>query len=131
MRAAERHVHFCACRACRCREEMQAALHFWGAEAFFSLCSAGEATLPAGDLLLCIDTLNGASRSRVVAMQLLCSSPCTWPLSLPHLQDNGLKSPNGRLFTCFSFFLYSVERRWGINDPWKVMWWFSVRADGV
>ncbi|RNF20733.1 hypothetical protein TcG_03514, partial [Trypanosoma cruzi] len=70
MRAAERHLHLCVCRACRCREEVQATSHHWAAEAVFPLCSAGEATLPAGDVLVCIDTPHGASRRRVVAVPL-------------------------------------------------------------
>ncbi|RNF01561.1 hypothetical protein TcG_11455, partial [Trypanosoma cruzi] len=72
MRAAERHLHLCVCRACRCREEVQAASHHWAAEAVFPLCSAGEATLPAGDVLVCIDTPHGASRR----LPLQCHSHC-------------------------------------------------------
>ncbi|RNC61329.1 hypothetical protein TcCL_ESM00830 [Trypanosoma cruzi] len=33
MRAAEHRLHLFACRACRCREEVQAASHHWAAEA--------------------------------------------------------------------------------------------------
>ncbi|EAN88433.1 hypothetical protein TcCL_NonESM12262 [Trypanosoma cruzi] len=78
MRAAERHLHLCACRACRCREEVQATSHHWAAEAVFPLYPAGEATLLAGDVLFCIDAPNGLSRRRVVAVQLSCSSLHTW-----------------------------------------------------
>ncbi|RNE95632.1 hypothetical protein TcG_13320 [Trypanosoma cruzi] len=70
MRAAERRLHLFACRACRCREEVQATSHHWAAEAVFPLCSAGEATLSARDVLVCIDTPHGASRRRVVAVPL-------------------------------------------------------------
>ncbi|RNF13788.1 hypothetical protein TcG_08225 [Trypanosoma cruzi] len=45
MRAAERHLHLCACRACRCCEEVQTTFHHWAAEAVFPLCSAGEKQL--------------------------------------------------------------------------------------
>ncbi|RNF04007.1 hypothetical protein TcG_10983 [Trypanosoma cruzi] len=79
MRAAERHLHHCTCRACRCCEEVQATSHHWAAEAVFPLCSVGEATLPAGAVLFCIDTPNGASRRRVVAVQLTCFSLRAWP----------------------------------------------------
>ncbi|RNC58435.1 hypothetical protein TcCL_ESM03898, partial [Trypanosoma cruzi] len=83
MRAAERHLHLFACRACRCREEVQTTSHYWDVEAIFPFCSVGEATLPASDVLVCIDAPNGVSRSRVVAVQLSCSSlhtrlPVAW-----------------------------------------------------
>ncbi|RNC36277.1 hypothetical protein TcCL_Unassigned00788 [Trypanosoma cruzi] len=79
IRAAERHLHLFACRACRCREEVQATPHHWDVGAVFPLCSAGEATLPASGVLFCIDTPNGLSRRRVVAVPLLCPSLHTWP----------------------------------------------------
>ncbi|RNC35449.1 hypothetical protein TcCL_Unassigned01679, partial [Trypanosoma cruzi] len=78
-RAAERRLHLFACRACRCREEVQATSHHWAAEAVFPLYPAGEATLLAGDVLVCIDAPNGVSRSRAVAAQLSFSSLHMWP----------------------------------------------------
>ncbi|EKF28719.1 hypothetical protein MOQ_007525 [Trypanosoma cruzi marinkellei] len=79
MRAAERHLHLFASRACRCCEEVQATSRYWAAEAVFPPCSAGDATLRAHDALVCIDAPNGVSRSRAVAVRLLCSSLRTWP----------------------------------------------------
>ncbi|RNF08555.1 hypothetical protein TcG_09883 [Trypanosoma cruzi] len=104
MRAAERHLHLCVCRACSCREEVQATSHHWAAEAVFPLYSAGEATLSAREVLVCIGAPNGVSRRRVVAVQLSCSSLHTWPCRVAYLQRHGLRYPIERLFTCFFFF---------------------------
>ncbi|RNC57995.1 hypothetical protein TcCL_ESM04354 [Trypanosoma cruzi] len=78
MRAAERHLHLFACRACKGCEEVQATSHHWGAEAVFPFCSAGEATLLARDVLVCIDAPNGVSRRRAVAVQLSYPSLHMW-----------------------------------------------------
>ncbi|RNC59344.1 hypothetical protein TcCL_ESM03030, partial [Trypanosoma cruzi] len=37
MRAGERHLRHCACRACRCCEEVQTTSRYWDAEAVFLL----------------------------------------------------------------------------------------------
>ncbi|RNC40235.1 hypothetical protein TcCL_NonESM10302 [Trypanosoma cruzi] len=71
MRAAERHRHLCVCRACRFCEEVQATSQYWAAEAVFPLHPAGEATLPARDMLVCIDAPHGALRRRAVAVPLV------------------------------------------------------------
>ncbi|ESS61382.1 hypothetical protein TCDM_11032 [Trypanosoma cruzi Dm28c] len=62
-----------------CREEVQTTSHYWAAEAVFPLCSAGEATLPAGAVLFCIDAPHVVSRRCVVAVQLTCFSLRAWP----------------------------------------------------
>ncbi|RNC54158.1 hypothetical protein TcCL_ESM08437 [Trypanosoma cruzi] len=81
MRAAERHLHLCVCRACRCREEVQATSHHWAAKAVFLFCSAGEATLRGGAVLFCIYAPNGVSRRRVIAVRRSCPSLHEWSLS--------------------------------------------------
>ncbi|RNC40882.1 hypothetical protein TcCL_NonESM09578 [Trypanosoma cruzi] len=100
MRAAERHLR--VCRACMCREEVQATSHHWAAEAVFPLYSAGEATLLAGDVLLCIDAPTGCH----AAVSLQCNSRashCTrGSLSLGLFAGPWPAVPIGRLPNCFS-----------------------------
>ncbi|RNE96903.1 hypothetical protein TcG_12823, partial [Trypanosoma cruzi] len=98
MRAGERHLHLFSCRACICREEVQTTSHRWAAEAVFFLCSAGEATLLARDMLVCIDASNGLSRSRAVSVQLLCFSLRAWPfLTFIICRAMACGPPTGRL----------------------------------
>ncbi|RNC56824.1 hypothetical protein TcCL_ESM05595 [Trypanosoma cruzi] len=100
MRAAERRLHLCAHRACWCCEEVRATSHHWGAEAFFPLCSAGEATLPARDVLVCIDAPNGLSRRRAVAVQLSYRSLHMWlPVACLVCRTVACGPPIGRLPT--------------------------------
>ncbi|RNC41263.1 hypothetical protein TcCL_NonESM09181 [Trypanosoma cruzi] len=112
MRAGERHLHLFSCRACRCREEVQATSHHWAAEAVFPLCSAGEATLPAGAVLVCIGAPHGASRRRVVAVQRSCSSLHTWPPLICLFCRAMACGPHWEVV--HMFFLYAVERCWRV-----------------
>ncbi|ESS60929.1 hypothetical protein TCDM_11521 [Trypanosoma cruzi Dm28c] len=130
MRAAERHLHLCVCRACRCREEVQATSHHWAAEAVFPLRSAGEATLLARDVLFCIDVPNGVSRRRVVAVQLSCPSLHTWlPVAWLICSVTACSTPLGGC--SHVFFYYAVERCWGVMAAGILILWFALSGDGV
>ncbi|RNF10658.1 hypothetical protein TcG_09267 [Trypanosoma cruzi] len=133
MRAAERQLHLFACRACRCCEEVQATSHHWAAEAVFPLYSAGEATLPAGAVLFCIDVPKGLSLRRAVAVQLSCSSLHKWPpLICLFCRAIACGPPLGgcSLFK-YLIFIYAVEGCWRIMAAGMMVMCFALSGGGV
>ncbi|RNC54512.1 hypothetical protein TcCL_ESM08045 [Trypanosoma cruzi] len=103
MRAAERHLHLFASRACRFCEEVQATSHYWAAEAVFPFCSAGEATfLAVGVAGLHRCSPWGVTPPCRCSATLVFLTALVAPCCLAYLQDRGLRSPLG---SCSYFFL--------------------------
>ncbi|RNC35754.1 hypothetical protein TcCL_Unassigned01344 [Trypanosoma cruzi] len=102
MRAAERHLHLFACRACRCCEEEQATSHHWAAEAV-SLSARREKQL---FLQVTCWSASMLPTGYHAAVSLQCNSRaphCTrGSLSLGLFAEPWLAVPIGRLLIFFS-----------------------------
>ncbi|RNC53258.1 hypothetical protein TcCL_ESM09434, partial [Trypanosoma cruzi] len=95
MRAAERHLHHCACRACRCCEEVQTTSHHWALRPFFLSAQREK------QLFLHVTCWSASILPTGVTQPCRCSATLVLltthaaPCRLAYLQRHGLRSPLG------------------------------------